>query len=538
MVFNSYKFIIFFIVVAASFFSLPHRYRWFFLLAVSYFYYLCWDPKYAVLILITTLVVYLSALLMHDKPQNMKKLLVGASLLINLGILFVFKYFNFFNSTLREVLTFFGLGYDVPALQLLLPIGISFYTFQALGYTIDVYRGTRKPERNLGVFALYVSFFPVLLAGPIERSTTLLPQFYKEMEFDYQRIADGLKLIAWGAFQKLVIADRLSMYVSQVYGNPQAFAGLPLLLASYFFIIQVYCDFSGYTDIAIGTAQVLGYKLIPNFRRPYFAQTLGELWRRWHISLISWFRDYLYIPLGGNRVPKGRFYFNMMVVFSLSGLWHGAQWTFVIWGAMNGLFLITSRMTQKLRDFVREKVFAAIAGIPAAAYFLICLILAAFAVWAGPAGFVSPPATAITAFACSAGAFVLGAIRLKQGLYERFIDALKRLMMILITVHLFLFGAVFFRSGSVSDAWYILTHFAGTNFSQLMLNFDAFQFIMMILVAIVLLVIHSIQERRGSIRELLKQKPVWLRWALYFFLCSSILLFGYRGTQQFIYFRF
>src|SRR4030067_2649961 len=193
MVFNSYKFIIFFIVVAASFFSLPHRYRWFFLLAVSYFYSLCWDPKYAVLILITTLVVYLSALLMHDKPQNMKKLLVGASLLINLGILFVFKYFNFFNSTLREVLTFFGLGYDVPALQLLLPIGISFYTFQALGYAIDVYRGTRKPERNLGVFALYVSFFPVLLAGPIERSTTLLPPFYQEMEFDYQRIADRLK---------------------------------------------------------------------------------------------------------------------------------------------------------------------------------------------------------------------------------------------------------------------------------------------------------------------------------------------------------
>jgi alginate O-acetyltransferase complex protein AlgI len=538
MAFNSYKFIIFFIVVVVSFFSMPHRYRWLFLLVVSYFYYMCWDPKFALLLLFTTLVVYLSALLMHDKPAKVKKLYVAASLIINLGILFLFKYFNFFNDTLREVSKFAGLAYDVPALRILLPVGISFYTFQALGYVIDVYRGTRKPERNFGMFALYVSFFPVLLAGPIERSTTLLPQLYEKMEFDYQRITDGLKLIAWGAFQKLVIADRLSMYVNQVYNNPHAHTGLPLLLASYFFIIQVYCDFSGYTDIAIGTAQVMGYKLIPNFRRPYFAQTLGELWRRWHISLISWFRDYLYIPMGGNRVPRSRFYFNMMVVFTVSGLWHGAQWTFVIWGAMNGVFLIISRMTQKARLFIRERLFAALMNVPAGAYFIASIPLAVFAVWSGHEGFFSAPGATITASACAAAAVVLGAVSLNRGLYERCINTLKKLMMILITVHLFVLGAVFFRAGSVRDAWYILTHFTGTNFGRLMLNFDVVRFVMMFLVTAVLLIIHYVQETRGSIRQLIRQKPVWLRWALYFFLCSSILLFGYRGTQQFIYFRF
>ncbi len=538
MLFNSYKFIIFFIVVIVLFFSLPHRFRWLFLLVVSYFYYMCWDPKYALLILTTTAVVYGSAILMHGRPQGVKKLCVAASLIINLGILFIFKYYNFFSSSLKELFTIFGFSYNIPVFSLVLPVGISFYTFQALSYTIDVYRGTREPERHFGIFALYVCFFPVLLSGPIERSTTLLPQFYKEMATDYNRMADGLKLMAWGAFQKLVIADRLAMYVNQVYGNTQAITGLPLLFGTYMFVLQVYCDFAGYTDIAIGSAQVLGFKLIPNFRRPFFALTLGEFWRRWHISLISWFRDYLYIPLGGNRVGKLRYYFNMMLVFSLSGLWHGAQWTFVIWGALNGVFLIVSRMSDRVRNAVRESLFSWILKIPAAAYFVLFGLLLSIALFGKIIGLATGTGGRITASACALIALVLGGVRLKSGLYEKFVPAVKKLMMILITFHLFIFGAVFFRSRSVSEALYVLTHFPGTNFGQIMMSSDAIQFIFMILLVVLLLGIHYIQETRGSIRELLKPKPAWMRWALYFLLCSGILMFGVRGSQQFVYFQF
>jgi alginate O-acetyltransferase complex protein AlgI len=538
MFFNSYTFIIFFIVVVASFFAMPQRFRWLFLLAASYFYYMFWDPKYAILILMTTAVVYGSALLMHGRSWGVRKLCVAASLVINLGMLFLFKYFNFFNNSMKDLFSALGFSYNVPALTLLLPVGISFYTFQALSYTIDIYRGTREPERHFGIFALYVSFFPVLLSGPIERSTTLLPQFYKKMEFDYSRVTDGLKLMAWGAFQKLVIADRLSIYANQVYGNPQAVTGLPLLFGTYIFVLQVYCDFAGYTDIAIGTAQIMGYKLIPNFKQPFFSKTLAEFWRRWHISLISWFRDYLYIPLGGNRVPKSRFYFNMMLVFSLSGLWHGAQWTFVIWGAMNGVILIVSRMTERLRNLVRESLFSGIMKIPAALYFTLCLLLAAVAVFGKYAGIATGPGARITASIFALIAIILGSLRVRGGTYERLVNTVKKLMMILITFHLFILGAVFFASKNVADAWYVITHFPGKNFDQLMMSYDVVQFVLMILLIIFLIVIHYIQETRGSIRELLKQKPTWVRWTFYFLLCSSILLFGVRGAQQFVYFQF
>ncbi|OHD64075.1 MAG: hypothetical protein A2176_08680 [Spirochaetes bacterium RBG_13_51_14] len=537
MFFNSYKFAIFFIVVVGLFFAMPHRFRWLFLLAASYFYYLFWDPKYALLILTTTLIVYSTALAMHERSVRVKKLCVALSVVSNLGILFLFKYFNFFNDNIKDLFTALGLPYSVPALNLLLPVGISFYTFQALSYTIDVYRGVRQPERHLGIFALYVSFFPVILSGPIERSTTLLPQFYRETEFDYDRVTDGLKLMAWGFFQKFVIADRLSLYVNMVYGNPQSFPGLPLLAATYLFAIQVYCDFSGYTDVAIGTAQVMGFKLTPNFRRPYFAETLGELWRRWHISLISWFRDYLYIPLGGNRVPRWRWYINMMIVFTFSGLWHGAQWTFVIWGSMNGLMLILGRITQRARDWIRESIFRGVMETPPAAYFALAAALCAPAVWL-TIGAGSGAGGWILSAACGLGAAALGLMKMRKAVWDRFITAVKKLWMVFATFHLFVLGAVFFRSRSVSDALYIITHFAGTNFKMLALTFDAISLALMVLLTLLLYVIHYIQENRGSIRVMIRGKSAWVRWALYFFLCSGIALLGFRGTQQFIYFRF
>jgi D-alanyl-lipoteichoic acid acyltransferase DltB (MBOAT superfamily) len=538
MLFNSYKFAIFFIVVVGAFLAMPQRFRWLFLLIASYFYYMCWDPKYALLILTTTTIVYGTALLMHNRSARVKKLCVALSVVSNLTILFMFKYFNFFNNSLKELFSAIGVPYAVPALNLLLPVGISFYTFQALSYTIDVYRGTREPERHFGIFALYVSFFPVLLSGPIERSTTLLPQFYEEKRFDYSRITDGLKLMAWGFFQKFVIADRLGQYVNVVYGDPQSFHGLPLLLGTYLFVVQVYCDFSGYTDVAIGSAQVMGFRLMPNFRRPYFASSLGELWRRWHISLISWFRDYLYIPLGGNRVPTWRRYINMIIVFTLSGLWHGAQWTFVIWGSMNGVMLIISRMTQRGRDWLREKVFGGVARIPAATYFVLSAALAALALWGGITGVIGGVAPRIAAGVLGMLLLVLGVIRTRDSVYAKLIENIKKLWMVFVTFHLFVLGAVFFRSKSVADAWYILTHFPGTNVGAMNLNFDFIQMSVMLLLVLVLNVIHLIQEQRGSIRDLLRPRPAWIRWILYVCLCTGILMLGVRGTQQFIYFRF
>ncbi|HOD15371.1 MAG TPA: MBOAT family O-acyltransferase [Spirochaetota bacterium] len=571
MFFNSYAFVIFFVVVATLFFTLPHRYRWALLLLASYFYYMYWDPKYAVLILTTTVIVYFSAILMHNRTARVRKLLVAFSLLSNLGILFLFKYFDFFNQSVRSLLGLFGISYNVPSLKVLIPeslgflnpvvtdlyalfgisynepaltlllpvVGISFYTFMALSYTIDVYRGTREPERNFGKFALYVSFFPVLLSGPIERSTSLIPQLYQEQRFDYDRITDGLKLIAWGLFQKFVIADRLGMYVNQVYGNPQAaaFDGLPLLAATYFFVIQVYCDFAGYTDVAIGTAQVLGFKLTPNFKRPYFASTLGELWRRWHITLITWFRDYLYIPLGGNRVSRWRLYLNMIIVFSLSGLWHGAQWTFVIWGSLNGVLLILGRMTKTMRDWTRNTVFAALLKVPAAAYFVLCAASVAVALIAvvGPARSSGLPVSAAVVAVFMAG---LGLLGIRKDLYERAVVAAKKLWMIFATFHLFVLGAVFFRANSVADAWYILKNFPGTNVQAVLKSFDVVQLALMILLVFVINIVHYIQETRGSIRDMIRAKPLWVRWTCYFLLCTSIALLGVRGSQQFIYFRF
>lgn len=235
---------------------------------------------------------------------------------------------------------------------MLLPVGISFYTFQSLSYSIDVYRGEKEPERNFGKFALYVAFFPQLVAGPIERSTNLLPQFDRRISFDYDRFVSGLRLMLWGFFKKIVIADRLAIYVNEVYNSPAEFQGLTLILATYFFAFQIYCDFSGYSDIAIGAARIMGYDLMINFRQPYFSQSIAEFWKRWHISLSTWFKDYLYIPLGGNRVAKNRWYFNLMAVFLISGLWHGANWTFVLWGFLHGFYLVFSIWTQNIRDTI------------------------------------------------------------------------------------------------------------------------------------------------------------------------------------------
>lgn len=348
MIFNSFTFVIFFIVVTVLYFWLPYKHRWKMLLVASYIFYMSWNAKYALLLLASTLVTYLSGLAIVNYPKH-KKLAVALSVMLNIIILFVFKYANFSIDIFNGILKWFGSSTEVSYLNLLLPVGISFYIFQALSYTIDVYKGRVEVERNFFFYALFVSFFPQLVAGPIEKASHLLPQLKKNFDFNFDRARDGLQLIIWGMFKKVVIANRLAIYVDQVYNNVESFGSIPLAMSSIMFAFQIYCDFSGYSDIAIGIAKIMGYDLMRNFNRPYFSRSLGEFWHRWHISLSTWFQQYLYIPLGGNRVSVPRHYFNLFFTFLVSGLWHGANWTFVAWGALHGSVLVLENIFKKIK---------------------------------------------------------------------------------------------------------------------------------------------------------------------------------------------
>ena len=338
MLFNSLEFLLFLPVVLVCYALTPRHLRWIPLLAASYYFYASWRLEYLTLILASTAVDYAAGLALGRVTNRAsRRALVGLSLVANLGILLFFKYANFFAQTWSSMI---GAGADGSLHTFLLPVGISFYTFQTLSYTIDVYRGRIEPERHLGRFALYVAFFPQLVAGPIERAGRLLPQVTRMASPNTDQIVSGLRLALWGFFKKVVIADRLALVVDQVYGNPADQSGITWLIGTYFFAFQIYCDFSGYSDIAIGVARLLGFDLMKNFRVPYSASSLREFWGRWHISLSTWFRDYVYIGLGGNRVQLGRWIANILVTFLVSGLWHGANWTFVVWGGLHGAYLV------------------------------------------------------------------------------------------------------------------------------------------------------------------------------------------------------
>lgn len=338
MLFNSLHFLVFFPIVCIVYFLLPSlRWRNLFLLGASYYFYMNWEPVYALLLFSSTLITYLAALGIAKYPkQKDKRICLVGSLVLNLGVLFLFKYYNFAAENLTLLLTQIGISIPMPNFGLLLPVGISFYIFQALGYSIDVYRGKTNVEKNFFTYALFISFFPQLVAGPIERSTNLLQQFKKEHPFSYENVMTGIRLILWGYFLKLVLADRCALYVDPVFNNVPYHNGGSFLLASLFFPFQIYGDFAGYSLTAIGAAKVMGFNLMENFRRPYFATTVTEFWHRWHISLSTWFKDYVYIPLGGNRVNPARCHFNIMTTFIVSGIWHGANWTFIIWGTIHG----------------------------------------------------------------------------------------------------------------------------------------------------------------------------------------------------------
>jgi alginate O-acetyltransferase complex protein AlgI len=355
MLFNSFEFLLYFLVVVPLYFAIPLRARWAWLLGASCVFYMAFIPVYIFILAFTIVVDYLAGILIEGAQAFRRKLFLWMSLAANVGVLAIFKYYGFLSANLAGLLSTAGFSSTLPTLKIILPIGLSFHTFQAMSYTIEVYRGQQKAERHFGMYALYVMFFPQLVAGPIERPQNLLHQFRQTHRLDYSRTVQGLRLILYGLFKKAVVADNLSLVVNTIYSAPKNFSGPVLLLATVFFAFQIYCDFSGYSDMAIGIARILGFDLMTNFRRPYLATSIAEFWRRWHISLSTWFRDYIYIPLGGSRAGMPRVCFNLMVVFVVSGLWHGASWTFVAWGALHGIFLTAGKLTESWRALFRKK---------------------------------------------------------------------------------------------------------------------------------------------------------------------------------------
>lgn len=476
MLFNTLHFGYFFILVAALFFALPRRQRWIFLLLCNFFYYFCFKAEYLILLIIAIGVSWWSALRIeeHGEREGGRRAWLVFSLVVNIGILLTFKYFNFFSRTIMDVSAALGGPLQVPLLKWVLPVGISFYTFSASSYVIDVFRRKLPAERHLGLYAAYVSFFPNIVSGPIERAPNLLPQFRKPLEFDGARVASGLRLMLWGFFKKLVVADRLAIYVNAVFNNPDPHSGATNLVASLFFTFQIYCDFSGYTDIAIGVARTLGFDLKKNFDRPYFSRSIPEFWRRWHISLSSWFRDYLYIPLGGSRVSVPRAYLNLFIVFFVSGMWHGANWTFLIWGGLHGLYAVSSKFTQGRRDRL-----AAALRIPA---------------------------------------------------------GLRRAFAVFFTFMLANFAWIYFRAADLATANLMVARILSADYGRLFIPAPD-QFVYSLAAIAMLLAVDLLQEGR-SLAHWLDARPLPLRWAIYLTVLVIILLIGIFNGSQFIYAQF
>jgi alginate O-acetyltransferase complex protein AlgI len=479
MLFNSLQFALFFPIVTLLYFSVPHRARWPILLAASCAFYMAFIPVYILVLFATIVIDYVAAIKIEESSGAKRKHFLVISILSTCLVLFVFKYFNFFNANVEAIAKAVGWHYPIDALRLILPIGLSFHTFQSLSYVIEVYRGHQKAERHFGIYSLYVMFYPQLVAGPIERPQNLLHQFREVKRFDFSNLSSGLQLMAWGFFKKVVIADRLSVYVNAVYGDAHHYSGATLVLGTLAFAYQIYCDFSGYSDIAIGAARVMGFKLMRNFNSPYASRSIGEFWKRWHISLSTWFRDYVYFPLGGNRVSRSRLYFNLLITFLISGIWHGANWTFVIWGALNGFYLICGQATESLRNRFRE--WSGLARLP----------------------------------------FFAAALRIG------------------ITLALTCIGWVFFRANSLADAGYILTHML-TGWHIVQPTVAAFSELDAIVVLGAIGILELVQwlERNAALTEKAQQWPTYVRWPAYYALLAALLVFGVFDRAQFIYFQF
>jgi len=485
MLFNSFEFLIFFITVTSLYFCIAHQYRWFLLLLSSCVFYCFFIPKYIFILFLTIVIDYFAGVWIENAVGRNRKFALIISLITNIGILAVFKYYNFFITNINNGFHLFNANIEFPLWNIILPIGLSFHTFQAMSYTIEVYRGNQKAEKHFGIYALYVMFYPQLVAGPIERPQNVLHQFYEKHSFDYQKVTSGLKLMAWGLFKKSVIGDNLTPMVDKVYSNPTEYENFPLIIGTVFFAFQIFCDFSGYSDMALGAAKVMGFDLMKNFNRPYFSKSISEFWRRWHISLSTWFRDYLYFPLGGNRVNYVRQLFNLFFVFLISGLWHGASWNFVIWGGIHGILLVLAQLRQR---------------------FLPKFVLSIKTFWG-------------------------------------------KAIHILIVFILVDISWIFFRATTFSDAKYIIENlFSNINLNKLhdseyirkniLLGQSKQIFVFSIGCIVIMEIVHFLQSRH-SISALISQLPNSLRWSIYTIFIFIIIVFGVYDTPvKFIYFQF
>ena len=492
MLFNSGHFLLFFPLVTGLYFLIPHRLRWLLLLAASCYFYMVFRPIYILILGFTITVDYFAGLLIEKSEGKTRKYWLIASIVANVGVLAIFKYYNFLNENLRVLMHTTNVPDPLPFLSILLPIGLSFHVFQSLSYTIEVYRGNYPAEHHAGYFALYVMYYPQLVAGPIERPQNLLHQFKTPHPFDHDRVVQGLQMMLWGFFKKVVVADHLAPIANKVFDNPHNYQGISLVIGTVAFAIQIYCDFSGYSDIAIGSSKVMGIELMTNFNRPYFSKSIGEFWKRWHISLSTWFRDYFYFSLGGNRVPRWRWYFNLMLTFLVSGLWHGASWTYVVWGGLNGVYLV--------------------------------------------------------------GESVIGGVFADKNTPSKRWPAFMpvfRTVAVLRTFALTCIAWVFFRAHTFSDSWYILEHFF-VGWGNALHNLHSAPFLkryvmmeqdytdlLIAFVAVLVLFLGDLWQRNHHLNSRLAAQPAWVRWSLYYAIAGAVLLFGaFNSAQQFIYFQF
>lgn len=480
MLFNSFQFLFFFIFVWALVLVTRGTVRRVIILIASYYFYMCWSTRYIWVIWGITLLDYVAGLQIEkaEKP-SLRRFYLYLSLFCNIGLLVFFKYFNFLTGSVGSGARLFGIHYDPPLMSILLPVGLSFHTFQAMSYTIEVYRRKVPAEKNLLQYALYVAFFPQMVAGPIERPSELLPQFHREPRITLAGVQSGLVQAAWGLFKKIVIADNVADFVKLVYGTPRQYNGTAFMLATTLFALQIYCDFSGYTDMALGLARMMGYDLRINFRQPYFSRSVGEFWHRWHISLSTWFRDYVYIPLGGNRVKLPRYYFNVLVTFAISGLWHGANWTFVVWGFLHGFYLIAAQVI-------------------------------------GPY-----------------------AARVSRALHLDHLPRLVNAAKMLVTFGVVTFAWIFFRANNLGDAWYIARHLLSWHFDPSMLMSSGFTratapFLLLFTIAMFVVewwIAHPAQTPKAW------SSPAFR--ALAYNVCVyCTIFFGFFGHRDFIYFQF
>ncbi|MDB9873636.1 MBOAT family protein [Flavobacteriaceae bacterium] len=489
MLFNSIDFAVFFPSVFILYWCVSKNLtlRNILILVASYLFYSWWDWRFLSLIIISSLVDFIvGQRLERTKNKNKRKGLLMTSLAVNLGFLFYFKYTNFFIETFVDAFTLFGKELEISTLHIILPVGISFYTFQTLSYTIDIYRGSIKSTKNGLAFFSFVAFFPQLVAGPIERASHLLPQFFKTYKFNYNQVKSGLLLIAFGLFKKMVIADRAAVVVNQVYNNPTEYSGVETILATVLFAFQIYCDFSGYSDIAIGTTRTMGFDLTKNFNRPYFSKSITEFWHRWHISLSTWFRDYVYIPLGGSKNGKYKTYANLFIVFVVSGLWHGAAITFLIWGAIHGLIIVLEKAT---------------------------------------AGFRAP-------------------ICEKLGINQKKVSG--KIVYTITTFIIVCFAWIFFRANTFNDAVLLIGGILKNNYIILFTE-DLYKIglerneLIILGLSIVSLLVFEIMNKKQKISKVLQEQPIVFRWSVYLLIGFVILIFGVYGnndTSEFIYFQF